>query len=130
MLMPAMTVLLVSADMERRAELAATLRAAGHTVAVAADGNGGVAALSEPGIEVLALDLASVAEIDGAALRTALTPNANVPPDSLEAAERRHIAHVLRHTRGNKRQAAILLGISRSTLLHKVRKYGIVTAKS
>jgi DNA-binding protein Fis len=34
---------------------------------------------------------------------------------------------MLRHTRGNKRQAALLLGISRSTLLHKVRKYGLVT---
>ena len=28
---------------------------------------------------------------------------------------------------GNKRQAAHLLGISRSTLLHKVRKYGLAT---
>jgi DNA-binding protein Fis len=34
---------------------------------------------------------------------------------------------VLRHTHGNKRQAAHLLGISRSTLLHKVRKYGLAT---
>jgi DNA-binding protein Fis len=41
----------------------------------------------------------------------------------LEAAERRHIALMLRHTSGNKRRAALLLGISRSTLLHKVRKY-------
>ena len=32
---------------------------------------------------------------------------------------------MLRHTRGNKRQAALLLGISRSTLLHKVRKYDL-----
>jgi DNA-binding protein Fis len=32
---------------------------------------------------------------------------------------------MLRHTGGNKRQAAYLLGISRSTLLHKVRKYGL-----
>ena len=49
-------------------------------------------------------------------------------PDSLEAAERRHIALMLRHTGGNKRQAAHLLGISRSTLLHKVRKYGLAAA--
>jgi DNA-binding protein Fis len=32
---------------------------------------------------------------------------------------------MLRYTDGNKRQAAHLLGISRSTLLHKVRKYGL-----
>jgi DNA-binding NtrC family response regulator len=56
-----------------------------------------------------------------------LAPAVPPAPDSLEAAERRHIALVLRHTHGNKRQAAHLLGISRSTLLHKVRKYGLAT---
>lgn len=45
------------------------------------------------------------------------------PPPPLEAAEKRHIAVTLQHTRGNKRQAAHLLGIARSTLLAKVRKY-------
>lgn len=44
-------------------------------------------------------------------------------PTPLEAAEKHHIAATLRHTRGNKRQAAHLLGIARSTLLAKVRKY-------
>ena len=44
-------------------------------------------------------------------------------PAPLEDAERRHIAVTLQHTRGNKRQAAHLLGIARSTLLAKVRKY-------
>jgi DNA-binding protein Fis len=37
---------------------------------------------------------------------------------------------VLHFTGGNKRQAALILGISRSTLLHKVRKYHIVTTRS
>ena len=46
-------------------------------------------------------------------------------PESLDAAERRHIALALRFTAGNKRRAAELLGIARSTLLHKVRKYGL-----
>jgi transcriptional regulator of acetoin/glycerol metabolism len=44
-------------------------------------------------------------------------------PAPLDDAEKRHIAETLRHTRGNKRQAAHLLGIARSTLLAKVRKY-------
>ncbi|MGH7657969.1 MAG: helix-turn-helix domain-containing protein [Gemmatimonadales bacterium] len=47
------------------------------------------------------------------------------PICSLEDAERRHISTVLEHTGGNRRQAAHLLGIARSTLLSKLRKYGL-----
>lgn len=55
-----------------------------------------------------------------------LTEGAAQPtPESLEAAEARHIAAMLDHTRGNRRQAAILLGIARSTLLAKIRRYGL-----
>ena len=43
----------------------------------------------------------------------------------LDDAEKTHIAAALRHTRGNKRQAAHMLGIARSTLLAKVRKYNL-----
>ena len=46
-------------------------------------------------------------------------------PESLDGAEARHLAATLRFTGGNKRQAALLLGIARSTLLAKVRKYGL-----
>jgi DNA-binding NtrC family response regulator len=46
-------------------------------------------------------------------------------PESLDAAEARHLRAVLRFTNGNKRQAALLLGIARSTLLAKVRRYGL-----
>jgi len=127
--MESMRALVVSAHSDRRATLAAVLRAAGVQVAAAENGTHGVVALSEPGIDVLVLDL-RLNELDGGALRAALNPAMPAAPDTLEDAERRHITHVLRHTRGNKRQAAILLGISRSTLLHKVRKYGILTARS
>jgi Transcriptional regulator containing PAS, AAA-type ATPase, and DNA-binding domains len=71
-----------------------------------------------------------VADLDLSRLREALAPAGPVAPDSLEAAERRHIALMLKHTGGNKRQAAHLLGISRSTLLHKVRKYGLAAASA
>jgi DNA-binding NtrC family response regulator len=127
--MESMQALVVSAHSDRRATLAAALRAAGVQVAAAETGTHGAVVLSEPGIDVLVLDL-RLNELDGAALRAALNPAMPAAPDTLDDAERRHIAHVLRHTRGNKRQAAILLGISRSTLLHKVRKYDIVTARS
>lgn len=127
--MEAMQVLVVSSQAERRATLAAVLRAAGLQVAAAESGANGSTALTEPGIDLLVLDL-RLSELDGASLRAALNPAAPAVPDTLDDAERRHITHVLRHTNGNKRQAAILLGISRSTLLHKVRKYGIVSSRS
>jgi transcriptional regulator of acetoin/glycerol metabolism len=74
--------------------------------------------------DLLVLDPA-LPSVDFAALRQALSSTAPAMPDSLEDAERRHLALMLRHTSGNKRKAAHLLGISRSTLLNKVRKYGL-----
>ncbi|MGH7592588.1 MAG: helix-turn-helix domain-containing protein [Gemmatimonadales bacterium] len=53
-----------------------------------------------------------------------VTEGAALPaPESLAAAEKRHLQAVLRFTGGNKRQAALVLGIARSTLLAKVRRY-------
>jgi DNA-binding NtrC family response regulator len=122
-------VLVVSPDEARRRALTAALVAAGHRAAGAESGAIGAAALTEPGLDAVVLDLRSP-EVDGASLRALLDPGTPAVPGSLEDAERRHIAQVLHHTGGNKRQAAILLGISRSTLLHKVRKYHIVTPRS
>jgi DNA-binding NtrC family response regulator len=121
-------VLILDADPERRQALVALLRSAGHvavpegSAATAAEGllvePGGAA----PGFDVLALDLRHP-ELDLAALRDALAPRSELPPDPLDAAERRHILAVLAHTGGNRRKAALLLGISRSTLLNKLRRY-------
>ncbi|HET7041495.1 MAG TPA: helix-turn-helix domain-containing protein [Gemmatimonadales bacterium] len=90
------------------APLAAVLREGGHDVRVVAAAEAERALAEAP------------APFD-AVLRAPL-PEA-VAPSPLEAAEKRHIAATLHHTRGNKRQAAHLLGIARSTLLAKVRKY-------
>jgi len=45
---------------------------------------------------------------------------------SLEAMERRHISEVLSMVNGNKSKAARSLGISRSTLREKIKKYAIL----
>jgi DNA-binding NtrC family response regulator len=49
----------------------------------------------------------------------------NLNESSLEAMERRHIFDVLSMVNGNKSKAARSLGISRSTLREKIRKYAI-----
>jgi DNA-binding NtrC family response regulator len=117
-------VLVLERSAERREALLDLLRAAGHHPLGATDASAAAAALRVPGLDLLLLDL-GLPELDLAALAQAICPTGSSAPDSLDAAERRHIAAMLRHTRGNRRQAAILLGISRSTLLNKVRRYGL-----
>jgi DNA-binding NtrC family response regulator len=116
-------ILIVDDDSERRREVGDLLRAAGHRPVEASDAGTASEALAVPGLDLVVLDL-QARELDMAALRNAIAaPSGAVAPDSLDDAERRHIAATLRHTGGNKRQAALLLGISRSTLLNKVRRY-------
>jgi DNA-binding NtrC family response regulator len=117
-------VLVVDTDSRRRDELVALLRNADHRAVAAPDADAAAEAIAASGFDALLLDLA-LPDLDVTALRQAISPAASLEPDSLEAAERRHLALVLRHTAGNKRKAAHLLGISRSTLLNKVRKYGL-----
>jgi len=47
-------------------------------------------------------------------------------PASLEEVERQHIQAMLDHTAWNKSRAASLLGIERSTLDRKIRRYGLI----
>jgi polyisoprenoid-binding protein YceI len=122
--MKAMNLLVLEHDPDRREKLLAALRAVGDHAVAAPDGTSAASALAGAGFDVLVLDL-RYPDLDLARLQEAVAPAAPAVPESLDAAERRHIALVLRHTGGNKRQAALLLGISRSTLLHKVRKYGL-----
>ncbi|NIQ39088.1 MAG: response regulator [Proteobacteria bacterium] len=49
----------------------------------------------------------------------------NMGESTLEAMESRHISHVLSMVNGNKSKAARSLGISRSTLREKLKKYAI-----
>jgi DNA-binding NtrC family response regulator len=48
---------------------------------------------------------------------------------SLMEAEKRAIIEALQKTRGNKKQAALLLGIHRPTLYAKMKRHGLVTAE-
>jgi DNA-binding NtrC family response regulator len=119
-------VLVLDRDPDRRERVLGLLRGGGHHAVAAPDGPAAAEAIALPGFDALLLDL-GWPDLDLAGLRAVLAPERPAEPDSLEQAERRHIALALRHTAGNKRRAAQLLGISRSTLLHKVRKYGLET---
>jgi DNA-binding NtrC family response regulator len=112
-------ILLLGDDSQRKDEWIELFRRAGHETAVSSQST--PAGSIEPAdFDAIVIDLAWP-ELDLTALRRALSPRQE--PDSLAAAERRHLALALRYTDGNKRKAAHLLGISRSTLLNKVRKY-------
>ena len=105
--------------------LSEAIRAEGHQPVVQETSEGAAAALASPAIDAVLIDT-SLPGVDRDRLRAALINGVGAaPPESLEAIERRHIATTLRHTRGNRRNAAHILGIARSTLLAKIRKYGL-----
>src|ERR687897_2153225 len=116
-------ILVVSAAPARRDDLVGLLQSGAHRSVAVSDAGAALERIGQ-GIDVIVLDL-TLPDLDIATLRAALSSGSADEPDSLDAAERRHLSLVLRHTAGNKRKAAHILGISRSTLLNKVRKYGL-----
>ena len=124
--MPAIHSLSLIPEAERRRSVENALKTAGHVLVTVSGPGEAAEALGTPGLDFLVLDL-RLPELDLPRLQEAINPAGSSAPDSLEAAERRHIALTLRHTRGNRRQAARILGIARSTMLAKLRKYGLET---
>lgn len=110
--MPTDRVTIVSQDAGAVERLSQVLRAAGFDVAPA------VSCLSD------LPELCDRAEGDWV-LADGSAGREEFAPATLEEIERRHVAATLNHTGGNKRHAAHLLGIARSTLQQKVRRYGL-----
>jgi DNA-binding NtrC family response regulator len=116
--------LVLERDAGRRRLFVDALRAAGLRVLEAETALAAVELLEAGGFDAAVVSLA-LPELDAGLLRAAICPSSPGSPVSLDQAERAHIARTLAHTAGNRRQAALVLGISRSTLLHKIRKYGL-----
>jgi DNA-binding NtrC family response regulator len=109
--MGGLNLVVIASDEGRAQALGRVLRDAGHQVGIRTDLSGAMDLLGLAGTEVVVADQG--------------VPGAVGPPEPLEAVEARHIRATLEFTGGNKRRAAALLGIARSTLIQKVRKYGI-----
>jgi DNA-binding NtrC family response regulator len=119
-------ILVLDTDQFRRDGLVHALKDSGHLPVVVGDPSEAARALAVPGLDVAVVALGAPG-LDQGLLREAIAPAQPVEPEPLEEVERRHIARTLAYTRGNKRRAAHLLGIARSTLLAKVRKYALET---
>ncbi len=104
--------------------LAESLRAQGCRPIVQETAGGASDMLGAGTADVLVLD-ATLPGLHWGDLRSAIAGDRAGPPEPLDSIERRHIAATLRFTRGNRRNAAQILGIARSTLLAKIRKYGL-----
>lgn len=104
--------------------LAEALRAQGHRPAVQETAERASEALGTTPVDALILD-GDLPGVRWDQIRAALAGDRPALPEPMDAIERRHIAQTLRYTRGNRRNAAQLLGIARSTLLAKIRKYGL-----
>ncbi len=119
-------VILAVPDPHTGREIAAAFRGLGYHVIPAEDVRLAADVLTAADAEYLVLGL-SFPGIDLDVLRRAIDPASagTVEPMSLDAAERKHIEGVLQQTGGNRSRAARLLGISRSTLHAKIRRYGM-----
>jgi DNA-binding NtrC family response regulator len=109
---------------EDRSPLADLFRNRGDRVIPVEDAATAGAAVLSTQARYLVLDL-RLPGLDHDFLNRALGSEAVAASESLETVERNHIARVLRSTGSNRSRAARILGVSRSTLHAKIRKYQI-----
>ena len=74
-------------------------------------------------VDVEDLNLSNLATVGDSTVMP--MPVSSFEPVSLDEIERRHIIATLRHTSWNKSKTARILGIERSTLDRKIRRYGL-----
>ena len=115
-------VIVAGPDSHALREIAEAFRDLGYHVIPAEDASLAGEALAGASADYLVLGL-GFPRIDLDALRRAVDPAGATEPESLDAVERRHIEGILEQTGGNRSTAARQLGISRSTLLAKIRRY-------
>ena len=120
-------VLVLERDPDRRDAVLGMLRGAGHHAAAAPDAQPRPRRSGCPG-STRCCWTSAWPDLDLGRLREALAPAEPANPTRSSRRSDGTSRLTLRYTGGNKRHAAHLLGISRSTLLHKVRKYGLAGA--
>jgi DNA-binding NtrC family response regulator len=69
--------------------------------------------------------LTSQGDIEAAVKAVQLATDRRYRAQSLSEVERLHIERTLRHHGGNRTRAALELGISRATLINKIKQYGM-----
>ena len=116
-------ILVISQDASRARQLEDALQHGGFPVVASTDPTQPSTDLSNNDLAAVVVDL-SLPGLDRSALVSSLAPaTPTLQPEPLEAVERRHILATLQFTGWNKRRAALILGIARSTLIQKVRRY-------
>jgi len=116
-------ILVISQDASRARLLEDALKHGGFSVVVPSDPAQPSADLANNDLAAAVVDL-SLPGLDRAGLAAAVAPaTPSIQPEPLEAVERRHILATLQYTGWNKRRAAQILGIARSTLIQKVRRF-------
>ena len=116
-------ILVISQDASRARQLEDALKHGGLSVVTPRDPAQPATELSNPDLAAVVVDLSLPGSIVRRSPLSLAPATPTLQPEPLEAVERRHILATLNFTGWNKRRAAHILGIARSTLIQKVRRF-------